>query len=98
MPKSISSSRVKSAIDSNVSNVASKNRALRTIGKFEGQDLLFQQLDNLIELRNCTNKRDANELLKSVHDKLQDRVPSESEFISKFVHNLSFTNQKTTNR
>lgn len=51
-----------------------------------------------IELRNCKNKREVNELLISVYEKLQDRVPSESEFTSKFVQNLSFTNQKTIHK
>ncbi|TOM54517.1 hypothetical protein CGH74_24465, partial [Vibrio parahaemolyticus] len=51
-----------------------------------------------IQLRNCKNKRDVNALLAIVYEKLDERVPTESEFTSKFVQNLTFTNKKTTHK
>ena len=51
-----------------------------------------------IQLRNCKDKRSVNALLASVYEKLVERVPTESEFTSKFVQNLTFTNKKTTHK
>ncbi|MBO2650489.1 DUF262 domain-containing protein [Shewanella algae] len=51
-----------------------------------------------IRLRRCANKRDIQELLNEVYSKLEDRVPSESEFVAKFVQNLWFTNNKTSQK
>lgn len=50
-----------------------------------------------IKLRNCTNRREIQELLNDVYAKLNERIPSESEFIEKFK-NLWFTNKKTSQK
>lgn len=50
-----------------------------------------------IKLRKCTNRREIQELLNDVYAKLDERAPSESEFIEKF-QNLWFTNKKTSQK
>ena len=51
-----------------------------------------------IQLRNCTNKRDLQELLDKIYEKLDERVPTEEEFIAKFLQNLWFTNKKASQK
>ncbi|WP_105264762.1 DUF262 domain-containing protein [Pseudoalteromonas sp. T1lg76] len=51
-----------------------------------------------IQLRKCTNKRDVKSLLNDVYAKLDDRMPTVSEFTTKFSQNLWFTNKKASQK
>lgn len=51
-----------------------------------------------IEFSQCVNKTDVSTLLAKIYQKLVDRTPSETEYVTKFCSNLSYSNAKPSQR
>ncbi|MBZ7683019.1 DUF262 domain-containing protein [Klebsiella oxytoca] len=61
-----------------------------------GIDLMYSGF--AVKLSKCTNAREVKTLLTEISNTINEKMPSESEFLGKFTQNLWYTNSKSTQK